>query len=383
MRADLWMQAASAGEAFLAWELLKKIKPERPLGVLLTSNTTQGIEILRQAIAERKSGDNMLELQAAYFPFDKPAIMQSAVTRIKPAVMVLLEAELWPGHLLALKTHGCRILIVNGRITQKSLTGYCLWPSIWRLLKPDKILAISEKDASRFSTLFGPEGIDIMPNIKFDRISTALKTDSGPAGQIEKILPRDAPFVTLGSIRRPEEVTVKHIIKELLRCHPDAVIGLFPRHLQRISFWQETLKRLEIRWFLRSTTQTQVSPGSVILWDTFGELPAAYRYSKAAFVGGSLAPLGGQNFLETLACGVIPVIGPSWENFAWVGRDIISSGLLKVAKDGHAVARLLAETIEQPSSHQQVSQRVNSYLKDRQGGTEMACRAIMDLLEPP
>ena len=383
MRADLWIQAASAGEAFLAWELLRKIKPKRPLGVLLTSNTTQGIEILRQAIAERKSHDNMLDLQVTYFPFDKPAIMHSAVTRIKPGVMVLLEAELWPGHLLALKTHGCRIVIVNGRLTQRSLAGYCRWPSIWRLLKPDKILAISENDAGRFSTLFGPEGIELMPNIKFDRISTALKTDTGPAGQIEKMLPRDAPFVTLGSIRRPEEMTVKHIITELLRSHPEAVIGLFPRHLQRTTFWQETLTRLDIRWFLRSTTQTQIPPGSVILWDTFGELPTAYRYSTAAFVGGSLAPLGGQNFLETLACGVIPVTGPSWENFAWVGRDIISSGLLKVAKDGHEVARRLIEAIEQPASHQQVSERVNSYLKDRQGGTEMACRAIMDLLEPP
>ena len=380
-RADLWIQAASAGESFLAGQLLKKLKPERPLQVLLTSNTKQGIDILQQAIAERKSGNDMLKARAAYFPFDKPANMKTAVTRIQPSIMVLLEAELWPGLLLALKTSGCQILIVNGRLTQKSLTRYCLWPSIWRLLRPDKILAISENDAGRFSTLFGREGIDIMPNIKFDRISAAFTPDMGPAGQIKNILPRDAPFVTLGSIRHPEETAVKHIITEVLRSHPNTVIGLFPRHLQRIDFWQETLNRLGIRWFFRSTTQTRIPPGAVILWDTFGELPTAYRYSTAAFVGGSLVPLGGQNFLETLACGVIPVIGPSWENFAWVGQDIITSGLLRVAKDWKEVAYLLEKDIDKPSSHQQVIERVHTYLKDRQGGTEMACRHIIDLLK--
>ena len=382
-RADLWIQAASAGESFLAWELLKKLKPARPLQVLLTSNTKQGIEILQQALAERKSGNNVLNVRAAYFPFDKPALMKTAVTRIQPSLMVLLEAELWPGHLLALKTYGCQILVVNGRLTPKSLTRYCIWPSFWRWLRPDKILAISENDASRFSTLFGQEGIGIMPNIKFDRMRAAFMNDMGPARQIKNILPQDAPFVTLGSIRHQEETAVKHIISEVLRSLPNTVIGLFPRHLQRINFWQKTLNRLGIRWFLRSTTQTRIPPGSVILWNTFGELPTAYRYSTATFVGGSLAPLGGQNFLETLACGVIPVIGPSWENFAWVGRDIITSGLLRVAKDWKEVAYLLVKDIDKPSSHQQVIERVNTYLKDRQGGTEMACRHIIDLLKRP
>jgi 3-deoxy-D-manno-octulosonic-acid transferase len=382
LQADIWIQAASVGESFLARELLIRLKPARRLQVLLTSNTKQGIDILRQAAAELKSAGNMISAQTAYFPFDKPAIMNSAVTRIRPNVMVLLEAELWPGHLFALKTYGSQILILNGRLTEKSLKRYRIWPSLWHSLRPDKILAISKHDAGRFAALFGQDRVDIMPNIKFDRISDAIDFDTGSA-QIKKLLPHNAPFVILGSIRRQEEVSVTHIITEVLRKHKNTVTGLFPRHGHRINAWQDILNRLGIRWYLRSTTETRIPQGSVILWDTFGELTAAYRFSTAAFVGGSLAPLGGQNFLESLVCGIIPVTGPSWENFAWIGEEIVASGLLSIATDWRDVARRLIENIENPTSRQQVIERAQSYIRGRQGGADLACRHIIDMLERP
>ncbi len=382
MQADLWIQAASVGESFLARELLIRLKPARRLQVLLTSNTKQGVDIIKQTAEEIKSADNMISTQSTYFPFDKPAIMNAAVTRIQPKIMVLLEAELWPGHLFALKTYGSQILILNGRLTERSLKRYRIWPSLWQTLRPDKILAISEHDARRFAALFGQERVDIMPNIKFDRIGDAIDFDTGSA-QIKNFLPPDAPFIALGSIRRQEEAPVTHIITEVFRKHKNTVLGLFPRHLHRINAWQEILNRLGIRWYLRSTTETRIPQGSVILWDTVGELNAAYRFSTAAFVGGSLAPLGGQNFLESLVCGIIPVIGPSWENFAWVGEEIVASGLLSVAEDWKDVARRLTKNIDNPISRQQVVERTQAYIRGRQGGAELACRHIIDMLERP
>jgi 3-deoxy-D-manno-octulosonic-acid transferase len=296
--------------------------------------------------------------------------------------MVLLEAELWPGHLFALKTYGSQILILNGRLTEKSLKRYLIWPSLWQSLRPDKIFAISEHDAERFAALFGQGRVDRMPNIKFDRISDAIDLDAESA-QLKNLLPPDAPFVTLGSIRRREETSVKNIITEVFRKHKNTVIGLFPRHLHRIDAWRQTLSQLGIRWFLRSTAETRIPPGSAILWDSFGELNTAYRFSTAAFVGGSLAPLGGQNFLESIVCGTIPVIGPSWENFAWVGEEIVASGLLSIATDWKDVARRLVKNIENPTSHQQVVERAQAYIKNRQGGAQLACRHIIDMLERP
>ena len=378
---DIWIQAASVGESFLACELLKRLRAKRPLHVLLTSNTAQGMQILQHAIDKLKPSGDGLGVQTAYFPFDKPGIMQTAVKHIRPRVMVLLETEIWPGLLLALKASGCRIVIINGRLTPKNLRRYRLWPSIWRSLSPHQILATSEADAGRFAALFGGDGVATMPNMKFDRVTAMAASADTPSHQLKHLLPPEAAFVILGSIRRREEPWIEKIIQAVMSARKNTVIGLFPRHQHRIDHWQHILDRGQLHWVLRSAIQTSVPQGCIILWDTFGELAEAYRFSTAAFVGGSLAPLGGQNFLEALVNGVIPVTGPSWENFAWIGTEILASGLLKVAGDWKRVADLLIKDIDHPAPHQKVHERVGQYLKDRQGGTDIACRQILDMLE--
>ncbi len=378
---DIWIQAASVGESFLARELLEGLLAKRALHVLLTSNTDQGMQILQQTIDELQSNGDGLRVQAAFFPFDKPDIMHTAVKHTRPRVMVLLETEIWPGLLMGLKACGSRIMIINGRLTPKSFKRYRLWPSIWRSLSPHRVLATSEADAGRYKALFGSNGIVTMPNIKFDRVTVRTTTDQKPSRQLEHLLPPEAAFIVLGSIRRQEESWMVKIINVVLSSRENTVIGLFPRHQHRIKHWQHILDRAQLRWILRSSIQSSVPQGCVVLWDTFGELAAAYRFSTAAFVGGSLTPLGGQNFLEALVCGVIPVIGPSWENFAWVGPELPASGLLKVAEDWKQVADQLIKDIDHPAPQREVLERINEYLKDRRGGTQIACRQILKLLE--
>jgi len=377
--ADLWIQAASAGESYLAWELLKGLRPARPVRVMVTSNTSQGMEILERAIDDITPNDRGVSACAAYFPFDKPTIMETAVRNISSKIMVLLESEMWPGLLAALKKYRCKTLIINGRITAKSLRRYLIWPSLWRDLRPDKILAVSEKDAKRFSVLFGREYVDVMPNMKFDRIglTQGMPYTKNP---LEGILRPDTPLLVLGSVRREEEPVVEKIVVDIHRRLPETIIGLFPRHMHRIKYWKKVLYRLAIPWTLRSKIQKHVPHGTVILWDTFGELPLAYELSKAAFVGGSLAPLGGQNFLEALTCGVVPVIGPSWENFAWVGQEIVEQGLVRNATNWKEVTDILVETMEKSPSYEKVRETALRYVEDRQGGTTLACRLVAEFL---
>jgi 3-deoxy-D-manno-octulosonic-acid transferase len=378
-QADMWIQAASVGEAFLAQELLDNFKPSNPTRILLTSNTSQGIKILEQAVSEIKTNNRGLTAFTAYFPFDKPTIMAQAVRDISPKIMVLLESEMWPAHMSALKDNGCKILIINGRITSKSLSKYLAWPSLWRTLKPDKILAISNDDANRFATLFGRDGVDVMPNIKFDRIGS-MESALDKKNPLENMISLKTPFLVLGSVRFEEEHLIEKIITDILHRQPETIVGLFPRHMHRIKHWKNKLSHLSIPWVLRSQSRHIVSSGTVILWDTFGELSFAYKISSAAFVGGSLAPLGGQNFLEPLTCGIIPIIGPSWENFTWVGSEIISQGLVKIAADWKEVTEILAKGIENPPSKETIRKSAFKYLKNRQGGTEIACRLILQFL---
>jgi 3-deoxy-D-manno-octulosonic-acid transferase len=378
--ADLWIQAASVGESYLAIEIIKTLEGARPVDILVTSNTSQGIDILSRALAAHEIGTADIHVSVGYFPFDKPALMRKAVAGIRPAVTVLLETEIWPGLLHALKTNGCKTIIINGRITAKSLKRYLLWPSIWLKIRPDRVWAISQADADRFEKLFGEDGIEVMPNIKFDRIASATPAENSP-NKVKKIVPRDLAFVVLASVRRQEEPLVQKIVQEVIRNRPETVIGLFPRHVHRIPAWQEAFNRAGIRWSLRSETTKPATAGRVILWDTFGELLPAYQLCNAAFVGGSLAPLGGQNFLEALVSGVKPVIGRSWENFSWVGQEISASGLLRIVRNWQEVAALLLEDIDNPASREDVINSALEYIKAHQGGTAEACRHIEACLQ--
>ena len=167
--ADIWIQAASAGEAYITLTLLNALKFDKPVRILLTANTRQGIDILKKGASELQQ--SKIKICTAFFPFDKPDLMKSAVKQVSPKIMILMETEMWPAHLFALKKHGTKILIINGRLTEKSLKQYLILPSIWQRLKPDRICAVSSADASRFISLFGPDSAEIMPNIKFDKIT--------------------------------------------------------------------------------------------------------------------------------------------------------------------------------------------------------------------
>lgn len=377
--AHIWIQAASAGEAYLAWELLKTLPYSHRLTVVLTTNTLQGKEILDTAVVDLERRGTRIEAQVTYFPFDRPSLMKKAVKSVRPRVMVLLETEIWPGLLLALKQHTCPAIIVNGRMTEKSLSRYRIWTTLWRSIRPRHILAISREDADRFATLFGKSGVGTMPNIKFDRVQeTDLTNDA--LDTFHSVVEPGTDFAVLGSVRREEEADIQNILRDLFKRKPDAVIGLFPRHLHRVPHWQDALNGLGLPWELRSAMQKPARAGQVVLWDVFGELNKAYQRASAAFVGGSLAPLGGQNFLEPLSEGLTPVIGPHWQNFAWIGSRIIDQGLVHQADSWQNVARFLAACLASPGEKQIISQKAAAYIHKRQGGTQQACELIMKYL---
>ncbi len=377
---DIWIQAASAGESYLAWELLKNLHPVHPLRIHLTSNTRQGIEILQSAADDTANDLPGSRLSISYFPFDRLGIMEAAVKSIQPQVMIFLETEIWPGLLAALKRYDCKILIINGRITERSFKRYMIWPGLWKQLKPDKIVAISADDAKRFTKLFDMQSVDILPNIKFDRL-TASAGKFRADNPLNTLLKPESAFVALASVRQEEEADVEKMMLYIREKYSAAIIGLVPRHLHRVAYWQETLASLAIPFQLRSKTGQTATEGSVILWDKFGELMDVYARAQAAFVGGSLAPLGGQNFLEALTCGVIPVIGPYWENFAWVGQDIIQEKLLQVASNWEEAVEMLMNHLFFPPSRKTVCQKALQFIKKRQGGAMQACRLINHLLE--
>ncbi|GAB7023159.1 3-deoxy-D-manno-octulosonic acid transferase [Salidesulfovibrio brasiliensis] len=381
--ADLWIQAASGGEAYLAWEVLKGMKspfPDHPLRVLCTTNTRQGMDILCRGAEETHGTGQGVAVQCRMFPFDSPSIMRRAVASARPKVALILETEIWPGFLTACKEQGTKVLLANGRMNPRSLAGYLTWPGLFRDLAPDAVMAVSERDAARFATLFGRERVTTMSNIKFDRMvgsSGPRQKDNPLAG----LLPKDAPFVVLGSVRRQEEERIEAVLDGLRREAPEAVIGLFPRHMERLDRWREFFDGRGMKWVLRSELQGSAEPGTIILWDTFGELVPAYGMARAVFVGGNLDPkLKGQNFLEPLTCGLRPVIGRYWSSFHWVGREIVESGLVVEVDGPEAVVKALSAAIKAPLERKKVASEAARYIRSRTGGAEAVRKRLAQFL---
>ena len=150
--------------------------------------------------------------------------------------------------------------------------------------------------------------------------------------------------------------------------------------MHRLNHWRAILAEKSFSWKLRSELSEIVEKGMIILWDTMGELIHAYSLARGAFVGGSLAPVGGQNFLEPLSCGLKPVIGPSWFNFYWIGKEIFEQNLVSQVNTWQEVSKHLQKDCEKIPDQQKNINALNSYIRNRKGGTKQACETINKFL---
>ncbi|MFW2368414.1 MAG: 3-deoxy-D-manno-octulosonic acid transferase [Desulforhopalus sp.] len=378
---DLWVQSASGGESLLTNMVLEHLVALLPDGhqlrVLVTSGTKQGIDSLNKGAESCKKVPN-IDITVSYFPLDAPHLMKKAFSHFRPKLAVLVETELWPGFLVTAKQHKVPILLINGRMSEKSFRSYKYFRQFFSTYGPKKIYAISTLDCERFAAVFGREKVAQINNIKFDRITPPRKaTQKSP---INDILPQDNPFILLGSIRREEDDKILSTIKELASTRPDCLIGLFPKHIERADQWIDRLKIEGIRAIKRSNARTVQRAGTVIVWDVFGELAEAYALAATTFVGGSLINLGGQNFLEPLVFGLKPIIGPYWKNFAWVGREIIDAGLVFEVDDERQLITVLLQMLESGENRDEVIAKVQDFFEPRKGGTHQVCQAIIDNL---
>jgi 3-deoxy-D-manno-octulosonic-acid transferase len=361
---DIWIQGASAGECALVASILEHVPHAR---VLATTCTSQGLEVLGKTAAPG--------LQARMLPLDLPVLMGRMLDQAGPKVVALLETEIWPGLLMACAARGIPVVVVNARMTPRSLAGYLFLRPLLRLCAPARIGAIDTADARRFGLVFGPERAQVTGNIKFDR-ATGTDLLERAANPLAPHVPQDRAFLVLGSVREQEEPAVLGLIQRLLAGEPDCVIGLFPRHMHRIANWESLLTQARIPWTRRSALTGAAEPGSVVLWDRFGEMNQAYALARRAFVGGSLARLGGQNFLEPLAQGVLPCVGPHTRNFDWVGEDIFD-GLVFRSAD---IAELAHTLLSPPPPRQEVHARAREYVRARQGASAASARLIRPFL---
>ena len=367
---DLWLQAASGGEARLAVSVCRSLGKDTPLRVLVVTWTRQGRDVIEKAIPALKESHPLLTLAVRFAPFDRPDIARRALALAKPRLVALLETELWPSLMAACREQDVPLYVMNGRITASTVNFGRRFSSLMKSVSPSAVYAISEHDRRGFAAIF-PCPTQTMPNIKFD---LALEL-------LEKPLPENAfraegPVFLFASVRTGEETRIPGQIASLFKARPDACAVVVPRHLHRVEAWKSVLADLGHSPLLLSDMGENISlpAGRVLIWNRFGDLPQLYAAAQTVFVGGSFGQ-GGQNFLESLAAGRVPCIGPSASNFLWaMSREgnlpsLEQSGLLRSAPTPREVIEAMLQLAEAPRPRSDVRKDFQDWLSPRLGGS--------------
>lgn len=303
------MHAASVGEAAAAAPLVKQMQLLMPdAAFVLTAITPGGFE------SARASG---LYHAVFFAPFDAPFCVRRAAAAIRAQLLVVMETEIWPNLLHCTKDTGCRVVIVNGRLSDRSYPRYLrLRPLFrWALSAVDQIFAQTQTDAYRFASIgASPEKTSVFGNIKFDQASRALTEPESAALRADFGL-QPGPTLVIGSTRlASEEQLLIEAVCALKRRLPDLKIVHAPRHIERAAEVEHLWKTAGFAPVRRS--QRAQHPCDVLILDTLGELADAYAVADVAFIGNSMtAPGGGQNLLQPLAQGRPVLFGPYMQNF--------------------------------------------------------------------
>jgi len=338
----VWIHAVSVGETRAAQPLVEALAAARPdLRFVLTHMTPTG-RAVGEALAARLTG----RLVQRYLPYEYPFSLARFLRELRPALGVVMETEVWPNLLAATHAAGVPVVLVNARLSEKSLARAMRVEVLMREAARGftAVLAQAPADAMRIGALYdGP--VEVIGNLKFD---LAPAEDLVACGRALRAGWGARPVWLFASTREGEEALILDALRRRAG-RGEAIIVLVPRHPQR---FDEVARLIEARgWQVaRRSQRWPESPpeGTVLLGDTMGEMALYYAASDIALIGGSLLPFGSQNLIEACAVRTPVVIGPSTYNFEQAVRDALAAGAAEQVADApaalEAMARITGDT---------------------------------------
>jgi 3-deoxy-D-manno-octulosonic-acid transferase len=316
--------------------------------------------------------------------------VQRALNRIRPALLLIVETELWPNLLRAAHESGTHVVLVNGRLSDRSFQRYHLFRSFIRrvLACVDYVCAQSATDADRFRRLGArPERVAATGNLKFDGTPPAL--GQFPA-RLQAALRRAqrGPVLVAGSTMPGEEAKIFPAWNQIRAHHPRALLILAPRHPARFDAVHELLesqgKSSIRRTALRPGEDDLVSPLAApefLLLDTIGELAGIFEVADLVFMGGSLVPTGGHNVLEPAYWGKPILFGPYMHNFRDIARLFVEAGAAVQVHDAADLARNCLLLLSDEARCRQLGAGAKRMLEQESGATARVVERIGEILD--
>jgi 3-deoxy-D-manno-octulosonic-acid transferase len=368
----LWLHAVSLGETRAAQPLLEALRSLRPdLRLLLTHMTATGRSAGAQLL---RDGD-----QQVWLPYDLPGPLRRFLHGFRPDFGVLMETEVWPNLTAACAAAGIPLLLANARLSARSAARWERWPTLGAAAFGALVAAAqTEADAQRLRRV-GVREAWVAGNLKFDRSSDAALHALG----LQWRAAAQRPVLLLASTRAQGGNAEEDLLLDALprRLLDRALLVLVPRHPQRIP---EVLALLQRRG-LRTTRRSEGWPDAqteVWLGDSMGEMPAYYAMADAAFVGGSLLELGGQNLIEACAEGCPVVMGPHCFNFAQAVEQGVAAGAVRRAADAAAVWEVLDRWLEDAAARSQARSAARDFAASHCGAAMRHAQWIAARLPP-
>ncbi|MCB2185925.1 MAG: 3-deoxy-D-manno-octulosonic acid transferase [Deltaproteobacteria bacterium] len=374
----VWLQAVSVGEIAVARALADELdRQEIKASLIVTSSTARGLERAREVFAGRAL--------VAPYPLDLPWSVAAAVSRLRPDVYVSLETEIWPNLLWWLERRGVPALLLNGRLSPRS---YPLYRRIRPVIAPAlarfvTLSMITHADAARAVALGAPPArVRVDGNAKY-------------AGLLERVHPADLdqvahtlavadqPLFVAGSVRSGEEEAVLTAYSQVLTRHPEAVLAVAPRHVERASRWLAACARASFpaqRWSELSPEAPRRPDTRVVVVDVMGRLMDIYGLAVAVFVGASLVELGGQNPMEPAAWGKPVYFGPDMSDFADARQALEEAGGGFTVASGDQLGWGWLECLDDPDAARQAGLAARRVVAAWSGAASRAAQLVAETL---
>ena len=372
----IWLHAVSVGEVVAATELIREMRKALPDWVIAVSTTTE----TGQKLARERLGG---ESPVFYLPLDFAVLARRYLKALHPELLVLMESELWPNLMKECANAGIPIAVINARISDRSFPRYRRLKGLWTpLLKHVSLfLAQSEETASRLIQIGAPaERVHTSGNLKYDIRAT---DETAMTVLLREKIPVGTKVLVAGSTLEGEEKMLLEAWTKVLEITPGAVLILAPRRTERFDIVGGLVEAAGfdvVRAGKLQPGEVALGQEGVILLDTIGDLASVYSLGTAAFVGGSLVPMGGHNPLEPARFGVPVIMGESWENF----REIIAS--MQAAKAVHIIAapdlaNAITEMLTNEDRAKEMGRRGQAVFTAQAGATRRTLDALVGLLD--
>jgi tetraacyldisaccharide 4'-kinase len=376
----IWLHAVSVGEVLSAVELLTRLRRELPFARLFVSTTT----LAGRALADQKLTG--LADGIFYAPIDYCFAVRRVLRTLRPAVVAVMETEIWPNLYREARRAGCGLVILNGRISDRAIGRYLKLSWFFRgvLEQPDAILAQSAISQRRYLALGAGGGkVRLGGNLKYDFEPRGAEV----AEPVERFLDAAKPrWIWIAASTMPgidaADVDEDDIVIDAWRAlesrYPELLLILAPRRPERFDLAAQRLASAGLAFARRSTLPAGAG-ARVLLLDSIGELSGLFSRAQVVFMGGSLARRGGHNILEPAFYSVPTIVGPHMENFPEIAAGFRAGDGLVTIGSGAELAGTVAALLDDPRRRASVGERARSLALAERGATQLAVGEIARL----